>query len=273
MRIGISTQRQIGSVNSNYLYKSNLSKKQVGKNRNDNKVNNHNKKSMVISGKAMALGGKKNKNNRLEKLMEQKTNLINNKSTFMEKALKRGEDPRTIKEKVKSMNEQIEKIDKEINKIQLEEQHKASGKEDKSKKSKKSENSIKDEEKKSSMDSIISITSHMKKIENLSRHRTQMVGEKRVLKSEIKIDEGRGINPVNKRKRLEKLDDNIKNIAEKFGQELNEEIKKNGQGNDLNDEKKKSGKPINMIVKKEQAYGNHNNYKSKDKGGEINIIA
>ncbi len=46
--------------------------------------------------------------------MEQKSNLMESKNSIMERGLKNGNDPLTIKEKLQSIDKQIKEIDKQI---------------------------------------------------------------------------------------------------------------------------------------------------------------
>lgn len=232
MRISFSPQQHIGLANLSCQFKDNSAKNPVSNNGQFKKHGDIDKNNI---GKS--LGGSPKKNNMLESLMKQKENLMDNKSTLMEKALKDGRDPSSIKEKLKEIDKQIEEIDKQMNKIQLEEQRKALGNEDKDKKGKEAnkisnETSAEDEKMgipKDKMDSMLSLSGSLSQAKALSSQRISMSGEARVLKCEIKIDEGRGINPINKKKRVAQLEENIENINEKINDKLKEV---NNQNND-----------------------------------------
>ncbi|MBI6872414.1 hypothetical protein [Clostridium aciditolerans] len=232
MRISFSSQQHIGLVNLSYRSNDSSTKNVLDNNEKTEKHLGINKKNMDKSLEASL-----RKNNILENLMKQKENLMDSKSAIMEKALKDGDNLSSVKEKLKDIDKQIEEIDKQMNKIQLEEQRKALGNEGKDKKGKETnkisnETSTEDEKigiPKDKMDSMLSLSGSLSQAKALSSQRTSISGEARVLKFEIKIDEGRGINPINKKKRVAQLDENIENINEKINDKLKEV---NNQNND-----------------------------------------
>lgn len=295
MNISFSPQYQTGSLNLSYRSNANLSKNALVKSQKNEKSNDMKKNSIFRNSIGISLGGNSKKNSILRSLMEKKTNLIDSKNAFMEKALKNGEDPLSIKEKTESIDQQIEEIDKQINKIQLEEQRKSMGNEDKDKKSEKakqtsngvSSNGVK---KDSSMDNILSLSSNLTKTKNLSSQRNIMVADAKVLEAEIKVDKGRGINPVEKRKHLAKMKDNIGDITEKLGEYLNDvntKIKNNTKSNVVNKNEqikdvtrnRNTENSVELLMKQQQAsqkikhYKDNINYKAKYKGEKMDIIA
>jgi hypothetical protein len=297
MRIAFSPQSQMSSANFRYHSNRNVAKNAIVNNSQAEKNHAVKKDSIFRSNMDIGLGGKPKKNNMLKNLMEQKTNLIDSKNEFMEKALKNGEDPRSIKKQLEGIDKQIEEIDKQINKIQLEEQRKAVGNEDKKKKlksSKQKSNDISenDMKKKQVMESIVSLSGNLKKTKALSSQRNKMMGEARVLESEIKIDEGRRINPLQKKKQLAEIKVNVAKIGEKLGEQLkdsNNKIKNNikikSENNSISrnetnkDESKKIENSVGNLINKQQAlqkikqYKENNNYKSKYNEDKLNIIA
>lgn len=232
MHISFSPQQRIGLANLSYRSNDSSTKNVLDNNEKIEKHMSINKKNMDKS-----LGGSLKKNNILESLIKQKENLMDSKGAIMEKALKDGDNPSSIKEKLKEIDKQIEEIDKQMNKIQLEEQRKTLGNEDKDKKGKETnkisnEASTEDEKigiPKDKMDSMLSLSGSLSQAKVLSTQRTSMSGEAKVLNCEIKIDEGRGINPINKKKRVAQLEENIESINEKINDKLKEV---NNQNND-----------------------------------------
>lgn len=229
MHISFSPQQRIGLVNLSYRSNDSSTKNVLDNNEKIEKHAGMNKKNMDKS-----LGGSLRKNNILESLMKQKENLMDSKSAIMEKALKDGDNPSSVKEKLKDIDKQIEEIDKQMSKVQLEEQRKALQIEDKDKdKSNKDKESnkisneastedVKTGISKDEMNSMLSLSGSLSQAKVLSSQRTSMSGEARVLKCEIKIDEERGINPINKKKHVAQLEENIENISEKISDNLKE---------------------------------------------------
>ncbi|MCY6371156.1 hypothetical protein [Clostridium ganghwense] len=294
MRISFSPQPQIGLVNLSYGSNNNLTKNTVDNNGKSQRRNIANKNSM---GKF--LGGKLKRNNILENLMKQKENLMDSKNTIMERGLKNGENPKSIEEKLESIDKQIEEIDKQVNELQLEEQRKAIGTEDKKKKGKSSKqktnkDSTNDIQTDRSMDNILSLSSNLSQAKALSSQKNIMSGDAKVLEGEIKIDKSRGINPVRKKKRLAEMKDNIEEITEKIGKHLKDvttksdnKIQNNTSNNivDKSEQSKKINSSINtenaekLLIKQQQIaqnikqYIDNNNDKVEYSGEKINIVA
>ncbi|MFD3156322.1 hypothetical protein ACFIJ5_05600 [Haloimpatiens sp. FM7330] len=289
MNIFFSPQHRIYSANLSYSSNANSPK---------NDLNNTGKIRRCKTMKKTS-GRKLKPNNILKNLMKQKENLMNHKDNLMKRCLEKGEDPKTIKEKLENIDKQIEEIDKQLNKLQLKEQRKTISGDNKNKKSKNSKqkldknhpNGIKTNP---SMNNILSLSNNLKKAEALLSEKKLISVNAKVLDFEIKIDLKRGINPVAKKKSLAKMKDSIKKITEKLGNHLkdvNTKIINNTQNNSSNDIVGKneqssntaiSGKPKDvdrMFIRQQQAAQNIKNYKDnlkdtvKDNGKEINIIA
>lgn len=294
MNISFSPQQGICSVNFSYRSNTNSPKNSLDNTGKIKKCNIMNKNSM-----SKTAGIKLKRNNILENLMKQKENLMDNKNALRERSLQKCEDPRSINEKLESIDKQIEEINKQVSELQLEEQRKAIGTEDKNKKCKNSKqksnkdylNSMKTAP---SMDSVLNLSTDLKKAKALSSQRNLMSGEARILDFEIQIDIKKGINPVMKKKYLAKMEDNIERITEKLGNHLkdvNTKISNNTQSNSSNDMVGKneqsmdatiSGKPKGgdrMLIKQNQVAQNIKHYKDnmkdtvKENGKKINIIA
>jgi len=280
MRISFSSHQQVGSTNLSYQSNANLPKNTLANNGKPERGDSANK----INAGAF-LGGKLKKNGMLESLMTQKSNLMDNKDAFMERALKNGQDPSSIEKKLESFDEQIEEINEQISKIKLEERRKSIGYEDESKKIKNSKKTSKEVSPKSdqigcSMDGILSLSANLSQTKALSSQMTLISGEVRVLDSEIKIDEQRGFNPVRKRKRLAEMKDSLENITEKLGDHvkgLNGEISNNTQSDSSNNVVDKDSDEV--LVKKQQVaqnikhYTDNINFESKNTCGKINAVA
>lgn len=170
-----------------------------------------------------------NKNKILDQLMKQKQNLTDSKNDLVDRALKSGESISSIKDKLENIDSQIKKIDAQISKIQMEDQRKLLDTDEKSKETKKtkvkskthSSNNIKTDVVCDQMDSLLNLSGNLAKIQVLSSEKKSMTGETKVLESEIKLDIGRGIDPIAKKKQVVKLADQMDNIAENIGNNLN----------------------------------------------------
>ncbi|MBX4264944.1 hypothetical protein [Clostridium estertheticum] len=206
-----------------------------------------------------------NKNKILDQLMKQKQNLTDSKNDLVDRALKSGESISSIKDKLENIDSQIKKIDAQISKIQMGDQRKLLDTDEKSKETKKtkvkskthSSNNIKTDVVCDQMDSLLNLSGNLAKIQVLSSEKKSMTGETKVLESEIKLDIGRGIDPIAKKKQVVKLADQMDNIAENIGNNLNT------INNGLKDIRVKP--TFNEAIDKNQQNKNNVNIKSEDK--------
>ncbi len=226
MRIGGSSQQNTALTRTNLSNNINKSSKD----------DDGEKKSISKSMKNGAHSGKTKKKSALEILMEQKSNLEDNKSAIMAEGLKNSEDPMSIKQKTGEIDKQIQEIDNQISKLQLEEKRKALGAEgkDKNKKSKSeasNNESESDLKKTSSLDSIVNISAGLKNFQNLSHIRNTIKGNIKELEGDIEYDiKFRHIDPVASKKTLAKMKESINNVEEKLGEsikDINNKTKKN----------------------------------------------
>ncbi|EPY2277091.1 hypothetical protein ACXAT3_001826 [Clostridium sporogenes] len=288
MNISFSPKQQMSSINLNYP--SNV--KTLVNNRQSQGQNVINKGNISTSFK-----GNSGKNNILKNLMEQKSNLMEMKTSIMERGLKKDNDPLTIKEKLESIDKQIKEIDKQINDLQLEEQRNSMGIEskDKNKKnqnSKKTSNTYSEKDMKTneSMDNLLSLSTNLSKTKSLSSQKTLMSGTARVLDCEIKTDEKRGLDPVNKKKQLSQINDRIEDINEELGKNLkdiNNNKENNTDTNLVNNNEQSKDIESNstlensneLVIKQQKIAQNIKHYednlpnKAKDNKEQINIIA
>ncbi|WP_291563602.1 MULTISPECIES: hypothetical protein [unclassified Clostridium] len=297
MRISFSSQQYVRPVSLRHSSNSSFIKNSNDNNGRTEKNNTMNKSSMAVS-----LGQKSKKNNMLENLIERKVNLMDRKNDIIEKALENGESPSATKEKLHDINKQINEINEQISKIQCEEQRKSLGTEDVSKKkeklkeksnklSAKESNGDNSEEK---MTSVLSLSNNLSQAKALSSQRTSMSGEVRVLENEIKLDESRGIETIEKRKSVAKIKENIENITEKINDKLtdtNNKFENSVGSNRLNNITYKSEESKNtsnndntqnddkLLIKQQQTaqnikhYSENINDKDKYEGEKIDAIA
>ncbi|CAM2757713.1 hypothetical protein [Clostridium sporogenes] len=236
MNISFSPKQQMGSINLNYP--SNV--KALVNNKQAQRQNVINKGNIPTSFK-----GNSGKNNILKNLMKQKSNLMEMKNSIMERGLKKDNDPLTIKEKLESIDKQIKEIDKQINDLQLEEQRNSMGIETKDKdkyknkknqKPKKTSNTYSEKDMKTdeSMDNLLNLSTNLSQAKSLSSQKTLMSGTARVLDCEIKTDEKRGLDPVNKKKQLDKIKNGLENINKELGDNLKNINNNNTENNTSN---------------------------------------
>ncbi|MCB2358117.1 hypothetical protein [Clostridium estertheticum] len=209
--------------------------------------------------------GRTNKNKILDQLMKQKQNLTDSKNDLVDRALKSGESISLIKDKLENIDSQIKKIDAQISKIQMEDQRKLIDTDEKSKETKNkkekskthSYNNTKTDVVCDQMDSLLNLSGNLAKIQVLSSEKKSMTGETKVLESEIKLDISRGLNPIAKKEQVAKLTDQMVNVAENIGNNLNT------INNGLKDIREKP--TFNKAIDKNQQNKNNVNIKVEDK--------
>ncbi|MBU3100061.1 MULTISPECIES: hypothetical protein [Clostridium] len=235
---------------SNSLTTSPASKDNIAKTEKSNNIKKNRNSS---------LGGT-NKNKILDQLMKQKQNLTDSKNDLVDRALKSGESISSIKDKLENIDSQIKKIDAQISKIQMEDQRKLLDTDEKSKETKKkkeksktnSSNNIKTDVVCDQMDSLLNLSGNLAKIHVLSSEKKSMTGETNVLESEIKLDIGRGLNPIAKKKQVAKLADQMVNIAENIGNNLStinnglKDIREKTTSNEVIDKNKQNKSTVNI---------------------------
>ncbi|MBU3155702.1 hypothetical protein [Clostridium estertheticum] len=186
------------------------------------------KSNNIKKNRNSSLGGI-NKNKILDQLMKQKQNLIDSKNDLVDRSLKSDESISSIKDKLENIDSQIKKIDAQISKIQMEDQRKLLDTDEKNKETKKtkekskthSSNNTKTDVVCDQMGSLLNLSGNLAKIQVLSSEKKSMTGETKVLESEIKLDIGRGLNPIAKKKQVAKLADQMDNISKNIGNNLN----------------------------------------------------
>ncbi|AET58613.1 hypothetical protein HPL003_09250 [Paenibacillus terrae HPL-003] len=95
---------------------------------------NHNRSGSAQNDRTERNSIARPQNKVLERLMEQKQNLIDRRSDYLSNAVKRGASPDNIKADLEEMDKQIQQMDEAIQKQTLEERRKALGTDEESKK-------------------------------------------------------------------------------------------------------------------------------------------
>lgn len=159
--------------------------------------------------------------NQIINIQKQIYSVSENKSLSIEqkKQMQKG-----LKEQLNEINKQIIQRDLEIRKEQEEKR------EEKIKEQLKDKNYIHDEQQE--MTNLFSITSSLNQVKFQTSASVKIKGNARVLESEIKADEGRGLDVSEKRKKLSEMKDKIRGINKKIIKtmnEVNKEIKKSSK--------------------------------------------
>lgn len=215
---------------------------------NNDKIKKENTLTKNTSGNSLQ------KNNPLKSLMEQKQKIADSRQKYLDNALSKNEDPKAIKDKLAEYDKQMAEIDKQINELKLEEQKKKTGIDDKEKtKEKNTSNNSNSKTDMSSqmMDKLVSLSNNISQVKTISKEKNHENGEKRVLETEIKLDESRRVDPRAKKKRVAQIDKNLTKLDEIIGEELKSTNSENS---------------INNVVNKTE-----NSDYSKEKGNEKNI--
>lgn len=235
---------------SSSLNTSPASKDNIAKTEKSNNIKKNRNSSLVGT----------NKNKILDQLMKQKQNLTDSKNDLVDRALKSGESISSIKDKLENIDSQIKNIDAQISKIQMEDQRKLLDTHEKSKETKKKKEKLKTNSSNNTktdvvcdqMESLLNLSGNLAKIQVLSSEKKSMTGETKVLESEIKLDIGRGLNPIAKKKRVAKLADQMVNIAENIGNKLNtinnglKDIREKTTFNEVIDKNKQNKSTVNI---------------------------
>lgn len=159
--------------------------------------------------------------NQIINIQKQIYSVSENKSLSIEQKKQMQKD---LKEQLNELNKQIIQRDLEIRKEQEEKR------EEKIKEQLKDKNYIDDEQQE--MTNLFSITSSLNQVKFQTSASVKIKGNARVLESEIKADEGRGLDVSEKRKKLSEMKDKIRGINKKIIKtmnEVNKEIKKSSK--------------------------------------------
>lgn len=177
----------------------------------NNTVMKYNKKDSIKEGLQ----------NQIINIQKQIYSVSENKSLSIEQKKQMQKD---LKEQLNELNKQIIQRDLEIRKEQEEKR------EEKIKEQLKDKNYIDDEQQE--MTNLFSITSSLNQVKFQTSASVKIKGNARVLESEIKADESRGLDVSEKRKKLSEMKDKIRGINKKIIKtmnEVNKEIKKSSK--------------------------------------------
>lgn len=172
---------------------------------------------------------KSSKNPIIESLMKQRESIEKMKNDLTDRTLNKGEDISMIKEQLKEFEKQISDIDKKIAEEQINQRNNALGKNNNS-------NSNKSEQHQTETEQLFIQAKTLNQIKNISKVKSALNAETNTLKSEIKIDAGRGVFSNLKYNQLSNLESKINDIQQKIGKELKKQTddKKDDEQNNSN---------------------------------------
>lgn len=162
----------------------------------------------------------------IDALNKQKETLEKSKGSIMANAAQTNESKATLDDKLAAIDKQISEIDKQISKIRNANQSEPKTSSNKKSNDKQSSNSNKKDTQAQSaaldMNPLLKLASKLDRSRILYKEAAAETNEVNELKSDIKLDEQRGVNPVRDRERVSELEDNIENIYEKYGNSIGE---------------------------------------------------
>lgn len=149
--------------------------------------------------------------NAMENLMKQRQHIQEMRSNLVERTLEDNQDVSTIKEQLKELDKQILEIESEMAKEQMGKQEDAIKERDKV---------IENERPSSTMDHMIQSSVSLQHASSITQAKGNLEREERTLKSEIKLDAGRGIHIESKAERLSTIDERITKLNSQLAEQL-----------------------------------------------------
>lgn len=182
------------------------------------------------------------KKTQLDMLMEQKSNLVDNKNSLIENAIKGGQSQNSIKDTLDAIDKQIAEVDKQISELKGEDQSNSlnRNKTTNNKKKSKSQNISNDETEAATpinkLDNILAMSSSLSNVNALLAEKKSMTGQVKVIESDIKFNESLSLppDPTKKLSAIKDLSERIGKIDNKFNDELkniNQKSKENSPDN------------------------------------------
>ncbi len=171
-------------------------------------------------------------NNRIQSLMKQKMDIMEQKETLMSSATKDGRSMEMIKSQLESYDKQLENIDKQIADAMAEDIKKQ---EEKLKEQKNSKPKTKEEIQNQKLADIANLSNGLKQAETVEGVQSRVDGEARVSESEIELDrmhDPLGEVSAEKEKKLSELKEKSAELMAVVGKKVSEtaeNIKKNSE--------------------------------------------
>ncbi len=175
-------------------------------------------------------GAQLNKNPMLDGLYKQRNNIIESKNKLISSTLEKGESIHSIKDRLDQYEEQLKGLDDQINKTLFEEQQKNIENKDEEKEEQKTSGKpiSKEDAEKAEISNMVNLSFSISQIKTANAAKTSMQGSARVLESEIKADEGRGVKATRKREELAKINQGIEETTKQISASLNAVYKNMG---------------------------------------------
>lgn len=214
-------------------------------------------KNSVSKNTSSNLGTSSASSNEIDALIKQKEKIKNAKQEFRTSAAETGLEDKDITTQLATYDEQIRIIDQKINEIKKREQEEKLNNDNekiKEKQDKANDNnsrnsdknniseSIENNDSNALMDNLIQNSSYLDKSKQINDIFNKTKSSKRILDSEIKTDEGRGVDCTKLREESAKLSDTIENIQDNLYDTLKKSVdsltpnksKKDVSNNDTN---------------------------------------
>lgn len=148
---------------------------------------------------------------KVEGLMKQRDRIQEMRSSLVEQTLEDGQDMSVIKEQLKNFDKQLREIEKELALEQM-------GKEEEHTEEK---NEITESDQLSNAtDSMIQSSISLQKARSITQVKSGLERTERTLKSEIKMDESRGVSSEAKSERLSAIEERLTKLNEQLAEQL-----------------------------------------------------
>lgn len=163
----------------------------------------------------------------LDALLKQKKDLTDSKNALVDRTLKNGDSLDSIKDTLKTIDDQIKEINIQITAATAEEQQKKLGTDEKTKQAEKAKSSNSSSGSKKSdtltinMENMLSISTNLNKIHVFTAEKKSMENQTTILNSQIKLDRGRGLDPVRKENEVAEMSEKMRDLAGGIGDNLN----------------------------------------------------
>ena len=174
-------------------------------------VKNLSKDSVTISPQGKA-------KNFLENLMKQKMNITEQRKSLISRALEKGDTMDSIKSQLEAYDDQLKNIDNQIAEMMTKEMKKQAEKvkEQYDNNKPKTEEEVENQR----LTAVSALSIDLRQAKAINAVKMKIDGESRVLKSEIKIDKGRGLSVKAKEDKLVDMKQKSSNLISKITDKL-----------------------------------------------------
>lgn len=174
------------------------------------------KDSLSIGQQARQLFESSNKaSNQIESFMKRREQLQEMRSNLIERTLEGGQSLSAIREQLEEFDKQIQDVEMNMLKQQMKEQEQAL---------EKMQQKAEEQQPKTSTEQMIANGTSLTNLNTMSRVKRSLDGERNVLQSEIKLDEGRGVSVEAKTEKLASIEQRISKLNESIQTELEQQL-------------------------------------------------